>query len=69
MNRHLTVRDLSGTRILGDFTPPAGASPAVNDCLASLAHDCAREHEREGAVIWSAYEPVTIYREPSLVTD
>lgn len=63
MNRHLTVRDLSGTRILGDFTPPAGASPSVEDCLARLAHDCAVEHQAKGAVIWSAYQPVAIYRE------
>jgi hypothetical protein len=65
MNRHLTVRDLSGTRILGDFTPPAGSDPAVDACLTRLALECAESHASSGAVIWSAYEPVTIYREAS----
>jgi hypothetical protein len=61
MNRHLTVRDLSGTRILADYTLPEGASlPALN-CAAAMAHDRARTHP-DGAVIWLAYEPVTIYR-------
>jgi hypothetical protein len=62
MNRHLTVRDLSGTRILGDFTLPAGADPTVEACLAGLAHDCAEQNRQSGAVIWSAYQPVAIYR-------
>lgn len=60
MFRDLTVRSLDGTRILGDFTPPAGASLAVEECLAGLAHD--RATECMPCVIWSRYEPATIYR-------
>ena len=61
MHRHLTVRDLSGTRILGDFTPPAGASPLVDATCTRLAHELAAS--LPVAVIWSAYQPVAIYRD------
>ena len=64
MNRHLTVRDLSGTRILADYTLPEGASPLALACSAGMAHDRARTHP-EGAVIWLAYEPACIYRPES----
>ncbi|MFI5224743.1 MAG: hypothetical protein ACHQX3_10990 [Nitrospirales bacterium] len=61
MNRHLTVRDLSGTRILGDFTPPAGASPQAELVFLAAAMERAADHASSGAVIWSAYEPVAVY--------
>jgi hypothetical protein len=65
MLRDLTVRDLSGSRILGLFTPPAGSGEPVERLMLSLALACAESHASSGAVVWSACEPITIYREVS----
>jgi hypothetical protein len=65
MLRDLSVRTLSGDRILGIFTPPAGSPEPVERVCLSLALACAESHASSGAVLWSAFEPITIYREPS----
>jgi hypothetical protein len=61
MLRDLSVRTLSGDRILGLFTPPAGSGEPVEHLMLSLALACAESHASSGAVVWSSFEPVTIY--------